>query len=470
MVNRKLALAVAITGAGLLTIGLGAAGADSKMKKEVTFSKDVAPIFYSNCTVCHRPNDLAPMSLINYKDARPWAKSIKEKVASRVMPPWHADPRFGEFANDRRLSQKDVDTIVSWVDQGAKEGNPKDLPPAPNFADGWHIGKPDVVLEMKEEHVVTPEGPDDYLYFAIPTNFIEDRWVQAAEALPGNRRVVHHIIAFITNPLAASAITATGRAGQNLGGAQSLFMQEGTLRRVRMDAPVTDDGCGAANKGAANRRPGVDGGLGSLLAGYAPGKDWDAWPEGMAKKLPKGSVIVFQMHYSRLQSDGKEQTDRSKVGLIFAKGPADKMVKTTGVSNLMFKIPPGAESHEVTACAKLDQDAQIYSFMPHMHVRGKDMKYEAIYPDGRRETLLYVPNYSFSWQTVYVLKKALVLPKGTTVVVTAHFDNSTKNKYNPDSAKAVRWGDPTYDEMMIGWFDYVAAVPKVDVAVKTGTR
>ncbi|PYP87407.1 MAG: thiol-disulfide isomerase [Blastocatellia bacterium AA13] len=473
MARRKLALALLITGLGFLLIGFGAAGADSKINKEVTFSKDVAPIFYSNCTVCHRPNDLAPMSLINYKDARPWAKSIKEKVVSHVMPPWHADPHYGEFANDRRLSQKEIDTIAAWVDQGAKEGNPKDLPKSPEFVDGWHIGKPDVVLEMKEEHVVTPEGPDDYLYFALQTNFTEDKWVQSAEALPGNRKVVHHIIAFITNPLAASAITGSGRAGQSLGNAQSLFVQDGTLRRVRMDAPVVDDGCGSTNKAgaAANRRNGGgEGGLGALLAGYAPGKDWEAWPRGMAKKVPKGSVIVFQMHYSRLQSDGKEQRDRSKIGLIFAKGPADKIVKTAGVSNLMFKIPAGADNHEVTACTKLDQDAQIYSFMPHMHVRGKDMKYEAIYPDGKRETLLYVPTYSFSWQTVYVLKKPLILPKGTTVVVTAHFDNSTANKYNPDPAKAVRWGDPTYDEMMIGWFDYVSNVPKADAAAGTGSR
>jgi len=445
---------------GLCSVGLVSAGTSSR--KEVTFSKDVAPIFYKNCVVCHRPNDLAPMSLLTYKDARPWARSIKEKVATREMPPWHADPSHTQFANDRRLTQQEIDTVVAWVDQGTKEGNPKDMPSPPQITEGWHIGKPDVVLSMDAEHTVEASGPDDYMYFTIQTGFTEDKWIQAAELHPGNKRVVHHIIAFVASPqMAAQAFQARRTQAQATG----LFVTEGTLRRVKMDAPVVDDGCNSTTANS-NRRAGQDS-TGAFLAGYAPGKDVDLFPPGVAKRIAKGSVIVFQVHYNK--NTGKEEKDRSSIGLIFAKQPPEKMAMTSGISNVMFKIPPGAESHEVTSCQTFDRDVLVYSYMPHMHVRGKDMKYEAVYPDGHREVLLWVPNYSFSWQEVYKLKTPIVLPKGTRVIVTAHFDNSTKNKNNPDPTKSVRWGDPTYDEMMIGWMDFlVDNVNKPDVAAKSG--
>ncbi|MCI0488699.1 MAG: cytochrome c [Blastocatellia bacterium] len=477
MVSKKFAAAFLVAAFAFLGFALSTGSADSKVEgteekkslrpsTEITFSKDVAPIFYSNCVVCHRPDDLAPMSLISYKEARPWARSIKERVATRDMPPWHADPKHGDFANDRRLSQKEIDTIVAWVDQGAKEGDPKDLPKLPEYADGWHIGTPDVVLSMTKEHTVEAEGSDDYLYFTIPTNFKEDKWVRAAEIRPGNKKVVHHVIAFVA-PQSALAQLFSGRRNQSQ--RQSYFITEGTLRRVRADAPVTDDGCNATgdDSRSANRRSGSGGG-GTFLAGFAPGKDWDYWPEGTAKKIPAGSMIVFQMHYSK--TTGKPETDRSSIGLIFAKSPPEKTVVTTGISNILFRVPPGEGNHEVTSCQTLDRDVEIYSYMPHMHLRGKDMKYEAVFPDGRRETLIWVPNYSFSWQTVYKLKKPLTLPKGTKLIVTAHFDNSPKNKYNPDPSKSVRWGDPTYDEMMIGWIEYLTANAKPDIASKEGEK
>jgi mono/diheme cytochrome c family protein len=435
--------------------------------KAVTFSKDIAPIFYKNCVECHRPNDIAPMSLVNYKDARPWARSIKEKVATREMPPWSPDPRYGEFTNDHRLAQKDIDAIVAWVDQGAKEGNPKDLPKEPEFAEGgWEIGKPDVVLQMGEEYTIHPNDPDNYVNFFIPTNFKEDVWVQAAEIQPGNKRVVHHVIAFIqTKEMMARRMKEANESGQALGKRNAnspLFYLDGTLRRVRMDAPVVDNSCDRGVQ-AGGRRAGGDGGgenEGALLAGYAPGIGITSYPPGAAKKVPAGATLMFQMHYSSFRGtlDGP-QKDRTKIALVFSKRPPDKMVITSAVANVMFKIPAGADNHEVVACQVVPRDVEVIDYMPHMHLRGKDMKYEAIYPDGRRETLLWVPKFNFNWQMTYWLKKPLLLPKGTKLIVTAHFDNSAKNKYNPDPKKDVRWGDPTYDEMMIGWMDIMIDNP-----------
>jgi len=444
--------------------------------KDVTFSKDVAPIFYKNCAVCHKPNDIAPMSLMTFKESRPWARSIKEKVINREMPPWSPDPQYGEFTNDHRMSQKDVDTVVAWVDQGAKEGNPKDLPVAPEFArGGWEVGKPDAVLEMQEEHTINPNDPDNYINFFIPTNFKEDVWIQAAEIQPGNKRVVHHVIAFIQSPqMMAKRAEAAKTSGQKFGARTAtgqLFYLDGTLRRVRMDAQVVDNACEQGPQ-AGGRRPGGGGGdenEGSLLAGYAPGLGNTVYPAGIAKKLPAGSTLMFQIHYSSFRGAlAGPQKDRTKIGLFFAKQPPDKMVITSAAANVMFKIPAGAENHEVVACQTVPIDLQVVNYMPHMHLRGKDMKYEVIYPDGRRETLLWVPKFNFNWQATYWLKKPVMIPKGSKLIATAHFDNSTKNKYNPDPKKDVRWGDPTYDEMMIAWMDVMvdnpAKAPKPDAA------
>ncbi|HWO02606.1 MAG TPA: thiol-disulfide isomerase [Blastocatellia bacterium] len=453
-----------------------ATNASGAGKKEVTFNKDVASILYNNCAQCHRPNDIAPMSLLSYKEVRPWARSIKEKVVNREMPPWSPDPAYGEFTNDHRLAQKDIDTVVAWVDQGAKEGNPKDLPKTPEFVSGgWEIGKPDVVLQMAEEHTVKPDDPDQYINFFIPTNFKEDVWVQAAEIHPSNRRVVHHVIAFVQTPqnMAKRAEDAKAKGekiGKRAAGGSGLFYLDGNLRRVKMDAPVVDNAC--EQKVPGGRQPGGNGegeNEGMLLAGFAPGTGNTAYPPGTAKRVPAGSTIMFQIHYSAFRGALKDPvTDRTSIGLIFAKQPPDKMVITSAAANVMFKIPAGADNHEVVACQTIPRDIQVINYMPHMHLRGKDMKYELVYPDGKRETLLWVPKFSFNWQAVYWLKQPLNIPKGTKFIATAHFDNSTKNKYNPDPKKDVRWGDPTYDEMMIGWMDITidnpAKTPKTDAA------
>ncbi|MGE0129642.1 MAG: cytochrome c [Blastocatellales bacterium] len=427
--------------------------------KDITFNKDVAPIFFKNCAECHRPGENAPFSALSFKDVRPWAKSIREKVASRAMPPWHADPHFGQWANERRLSQSEIDTITAWVDGGAKEGAPKDLPPAPKFIEGWGIGKPDVVLSMPEAFTVEATGPDEYQYFEVPTDFTEDKYIQAVEARPGNRKVVHHLVVFVQPPAAAPKADTPKLSKEELAKLraerekESITYKDGFLQRVKADAPVYDDGCALPNGGGGSLRDtSKRNGVANLLTVWAPGRDVNVWEPGMAKKIPAGSKLLFQMHYNK--TAGSVQTDRSSIGLIFAKAPPAKLHTTELVFNAYLQIPAGAEHHRATACWTAPGDIQLQAIMPHMHFRGAAMEVKAIYPDGRAETLLNVPRYDFLWQTNYSLKQPMTAPKGTRFVVTAWFDNSAKNKFNPDPGKAIRWGEPTYDEMLACFLDY----------------
>jgi hypothetical protein len=378
-------------------------GASGTKETNLTFSKDVAPIFYKNCATCHRAGEIAPMSLISYKEVRPWAKAIREKVITRDMPPWHADPQHGTWANDRRMSQKEIDTIVAWIDGGAREGNPKDLPPAPKFATGWQIGEPDAVFYMPEEYTIPADGAVSYQYFTIDPGFKEDRYIESMEARAGNLSVVHHIVMYVRDPR------------QNRPRSNKIDLGEGLL--------------------------------GALSPGQTP---FRAQP-GMAKLIKAGSKLIFQMHYT---PNGSVQKDRSYVGLKFAKAPVEKVVTTTAATDLRFEIPPHAANHEVRGVYEFEQDSHIVSFSPHMHLRGKDILYRATYPDGRSEILLSVPQYDFNWQVYYYPKKPLPMPKGTRIEAVAHFDNSTKNALNPDPTRAVRFGEQTWDEMMNGFFDY----------------
>ncbi len=363
----------------------------------VTFTKDVAPIFYKNCTGCHRPGEIAPMSLLTYNDARPWAKSIREKVANRDMPPWHADPKYGEWRNDRRISQEAINTILAWVNNGAKEGDPKDLPPMPEYTPGWRIGKPDQIFSAPEQ-AVPADGVVDYQYLSVPTNFKEDRWITSAEIRSSAHAVVHHVIVFVQEPGATSRLQ------------------------------------------------------GKLLVGFAPGEDPAVFRPGFGRKIPAGSSLLFQIHYT---PNGTATKDVTTVGLIYAKTPVEHTVVTRPVLQTAFEIPAGHPNYEVKSSFTFNESAQLYSFMPHMHLRGKDFEYKAVFPDGTSKILLSVPRYDFSWQTYYVLKDPVAVPKGTRIECVAHFDNSTNNKYNPDPTKAVRWGDQTWEEMMIGWTSFV---------------
>ena len=397
--RKGLTVAFILVGALACCIWLPAAGASNgpNSNASVTFNKDVAPIVFKNCAGCHRPGEVAPMSLLSYKDARPWARSIREKVATEQMPPWLADPHYGEFANDRRLSKAEIDTIVAWVDQGAKEGNASDLPPTPEFADGWNIGKPDAVFSIPKEYPVPASGVVEYKYFTVPTNFTEDRWIQAAEVRPGNRAVVHHVI---------------------------VFSQKGSDRR--------------------------------LLVGYAPGEQPAIYGPGLGRKIPAGADLVFQVHYT---PNGTAATDKSYVGLVFSKTPPKQELLTRPVLNARFAIPAGDPDYKVESSFTFTDDSHIYSLMPHMHLRGKDFLYRVTYPDGKSKVILSVPRYDFSWQSYYILKDPVAAPKGTRLDCVAHFDNSEQNKYNPDPKKEVRWGDQTWEEMMIGWTSYTLDHP-----------
>ncbi len=437
----------------IVAVGFLASTNTDDEKSRVTFSKEVAPILFKHCAGCHRPDDLAPMSLLTYKEARPWARSIREKVVNRDMPPWPADPQYGEFSNDVSLSQRDIETIVRWVDQGAPEGNPGDLPPRPQVADQWEIQQPDAVFPLQQEWKGEAKGIDENLEFVVPTGFTEDRWIQAVEFRPGNKRVVHHAVVLTQSP----EMRASAQASAPSGSGDSLFRIQGTNRQVRDEVPVIDDGCSTPNGGGGGNNARF------ALTVYAPGRAADQWPEGTAKLIPKGSNLIFQMHYSK--ATGKPETDRSAVAVRFARRPVEKMVISLDIMNFYFRIPAGASHHRVTACSTFNRDVEVVSFMPHMHVRGKDVQYEALYPDGRREILLNVPRYNFYWQTLYKLKQPKAIPKGTRIAVTAHFDNSSRNKYNPDAKQRVRFGDSTTDEMLAGFVDYLAAAPKGERAV-----
>jgi mono/diheme cytochrome c family protein len=432
--------------------------ANPRKAGNVTFTKDVAPIMFKSCSECHRAGESAPFSTMSYKDVRPWAKSIKEKVSNRTMPPWHADPHYGAFKNDRQLSQKEIDTIVAWVDAGAPEGNAKDLPPVPTFTDGWNIPTPDLVITLPEEYQYKP-GADEYQYFDVDPGFKEDKYIVMAEARPGNRKIVHHIIAFIAPPGTPNMSRLTGEARNKMlenAIKNGPFYRDGFLMRIKADQPVVDDGCADPKM----QRGGND----NMLVAFAPGKQADHYPQGVVRRVPAGSIIRFQMHYSNQTLSGdKPETDRSMVGLIFAKDvkPGDKLMTTNSVGNIMFKIPAGAENHRVTACRTVKRDTTIYGMTPHMHLRGKSMEYKVFYPDGKSEVLLSVPRWDFGWQTDYLLKEPKRLPAGSRIMVTAYFDNSTKNKFNPDPTKDIRYGEPTYDEMMLGFMDFVTEMPAI---------
>ena len=417
------------------------------------FTKDVAPIFYKNCVGCHRPGEIAPMSLLDYQSARPWGKAIRAAVLTGKMPPWFADPRYGEFANDARLTKQEIETIKGWVDGGSVEGDPRDLPTAPKFVEGWRLGPPDVVIDIGQSFQVPP-GRDLYKDFTVPTNFTEGRWIRAAQVLPGDRKLVHHAHVYVLSSerVPAPEVATKSTAGMLAGFAE---VQDG-LSRVRDDAPVINDAC-AGNQGLPNLAGFEEGSLATLLPGKPPDV-FDVFGDGStAKYIPPGAKLRFQIHYAKV---AQADSDRTRIGLYLAPKPPEKPLKRVDLRNRFFVIPAGAANHEVKRCYDVEQDKLLIAITPHMHYRGKDATYELLHADGRRETLLAVPRYSFDWQLQYRFKTPVLMEKGSRMVVTFHYDNSPSNPANPDPGKAIRWGDRSEDEMMVTWTETLDASSK----------
>jgi mono/diheme cytochrome c family protein len=413
---------IAVFAGALMTWTAGGAAAQSA---QPTFSKDVAPVLYQHCTSCHRPGEIAPMSLLTYQDARPWARAIRDNVINGVMPPWHADPAHGKFRNDRRLSDKEKQVISQWVAAGAPEGDANDLPVPPVYTDGWSIGQPDVVLKMATPYALPATGEIPYQYFEVETNFTEDKWIQALEIRPGDRSVVHHVLVYAREPGTSPRL--------------QIFRQKnppGPLSPTMMKE-LSDPAIREAQQKQALRR-------GPLMAQTAPGTPATVYPAGLAQLVKAGTVLTFQIHYT---TNGKPATDQTSIGFKFAPGPPAAEVRTGAMLNPRFMIPAGAPDHPVEAAVEFIEDVTIYSMVPHTHLRGKSWEHRIVYPDGREEVLLAVPKYDFNWQTEYIFAEPLRVPKGATLKSLARYDNSTANKANPDATQPVYWGDQTWEEM-----------------------
>jgi hypothetical protein len=389
-----------------------------------TYTKDVAPILFKNCTTCHRPGEIAPMSLMTYDDARPWAKSIRDEVSDGTMPPWHADAPAGSFHNERRLTAAEKETLTKWANGGAPKGDPKDMPKAPEYAEGWVLGKPDAVFEMTEPYKLPADGTIQYEYFYIPTNFTDAKWVKSIEIRPGNREVVHHVLVYYR---AQPDMQRTPVFRANAAKPELSRIPAERSPGIRLNSP---------KQGLPPQR---------LLATYAPGTTFQVAPEGTAFRLEPGGILELQMHYT---TKGEATTDRTKVGFVFAKETASlKEIRPGQFINGAFVLPAGAANVEVTADAEFAQDATVWGIFPHTHLRGKKWEYRLVLPDGTEKIVLSVPNYDFNWQTYYMFKEPLQVPKGAKLISRAWYDNSPANKANPDPKSDVKWGDQTWEEM-----------------------
>ena len=399
-----------------------------------TYYKDVQPLIQTHCQSCHRPGEIGPMPLENYKQVRPWANAIKESVLLKKMPPWFADPHFGKFANDRSLSPREIETIRSWVDAGAPEGNPKDASPPPRFLAGWNIPQPDVVLQMPEPFKVPASGKVDYQYIVLPTKFTEDKWVQMAETRPSNRSVVHHMVIFIRTP------------------------ESKWLREAQPGVPFVP--------AETNNLQNIGGGGSEILTIYTPGIVPDAWKPNQGKLIKAGSDLILQTHYT---PNGKDTEDQTKIGLVFSKEPPAERIRSVSAANTQFTIPPGDPDYPVIGNLQFRNPARIVSFFPHMHLRGKDFEYKVIYPTGETGTLLKVPHYDFNWQLAYKPAEEIEVPAGTKIQCTAHFDNSPNNPANPDPKATVKFGEQSWEEMAIGFMDIAQPVrpPTSSAAAKS---
>ena len=383
------------------------------------FYRDVLPILQQRCQTCHRRGEMAPMPLETYRDAKPFAAAIAAATTGKEMPPWFADPCCGHFANNPSLTPAQIATLSAWADAHAPAGDPQDAPPSPHWTTGWKIERPDLVLRMPVVKHLPASGDVPYQFIIIPTGFKKDHWVRMSEIRPSNPMVVHHAVAYIRPP-------------------HSPWLHGAPIGRpfTASDMWTTSD----------------------ILLVYAPGSSPDQWPPGYAKLVPAGSDIVLQMHYT---THGHVTEDQSSIGLVFSKTPPAKRVLTLQLTNDRFSIPPGEPAYRVEVHGSLPNDALLLSFFPHMHLRGKSFEYNIIAPHGVVRTLLRIPHYNFYWQLSYRLAQPLPLKAGTILQAVATFDNSRDNPHNPDPKATVTWGQQTWFEMMVGFFD-VAVDPSVD--------
>jgi hypothetical protein len=368
---------------------------------------------------------------VTYKETRPWAKAIREAVLSKKMPPWFADPAHGKWVNDRTLSKEEIDTLVAWADSGAAEGKPEDAPAAKQWITGWQITKPDVIFKMPQAFEIPANAKVDYQYIVVPTNFTEDKWVQMVEARPSGRSVVHHVVIYIREP-----------GNQWLRGEADPGVPFVPPKKTPEGKPREDIG-----------------GTGSdILTIYTPGNLPDVFRPGQAKLIKAGSDLVFQLHYT---TNGKAGSDQTSVGIVFAKDPPKERVVTISATNTKFVIPPGDANYRVPQRFKFVNSGTMLSFFPHMHVRGKAFEYKFKPADGGEETILRVPSYNFNWQLTYRLEKPIAVKPGDEMEIAAYFDNSANNPFNPDPKAEVRWGEQSWEEMVVGFID-VAVSPEID--------
>jgi hypothetical protein len=416
---------IAIVASFLAKVSYSQRGSESAPQPaQATFHRDVLPILQSHCQTCHRAGGIGPMPLETYAQVARRADDVLRMTTSRAMPPWFADPRIGHFANDPSLSTNEIAAIKTWVESGKEEGDPHDAPAPRVWSGAWSIPKPDAVIKMPAPVKIPANGDVEYTYEIVPTDFTENKWVQISQVLPSGPKLVHHAVIYIRPP------------------------DSKWLRGAPVGMPFTASTLHDENLTHQAHWTDSD-----MLLVYAPGSSPDNWPDGMAKFIPAGSDLIFQMHYTTNGTPGEDQTS---VGIVFAKRAPEKRVISLQLTNDRFVIPPGEANFPVEVHGMLPNDAMLLSFFPHMHLRGKAFEYNIVRPDHSKQTLLHV-NYNFYWQLSYKLATPLALKAGTELQAIGVFDNSKNNPHNPDPTKAVRWGDQTYEEMMVGFFDI--AVP-----------
>lgn len=394
---------------------IGRSSKESTQNPTVTYAEHVEPIFRKRCVECHREGEISPFSLTSYDNAKAWGETVAEIVDERRMPPWFASPKYGHFANETQMPDAERAVIRQWVNEGCPPGDLAKVPPLPEFSVGWALGEPDKVYDMGEDFHVPATGVIGYKHYTIDPGFTEDMWAISSEARPGARGAVHHILVFAIPP-------------------------GGSVREELME--------------------------GRLIGAYAPGVPAHALEPGQAVFLPKGTKIVMQMHYT---TNGIPQVDRSTLGLRFCKADQVKQRVESGMAiNFLLMIPPNNGNRTIQASHVFLEDQQLLTLTPHMHVRGKAFRYEAVYPNGEKEIILDIPRYDFNWQITYRLAEPKLMPKGTKLLCTAVFDNSSANPNNPNPNIWVRFGPQTWDEMLIGW--YTASLPSTTIPPQASAR